>query len=77
MRIMNFRNYIKENHHEEDVVDFLLKLNNNDIKNYINKLISHDNSDKKECVEDILLELHDLTSDEKYKWVKEELKKLI
>lgn len=77
MRIMNFRNYIKENHHEEDVVDFLLSLNNADIKNYVNKLVSHDNAEKKECVEDILLELHDLVSDEKYKWVKEELKKLI
>jgi len=60
---------------QDDVIDYLLSLDDEHIKVFINNLLSHDKEDKSEYVEDILLEIQDKIDDDKYDWVAKRIKK--
>jgi len=62
---------------QDEVIDYLLSLDDEHIKVFINNLLSHDKEDKSEYVEDILLEIQDKIDDDKYDWVAKELKNFI
>ena len=78
--IFKFNDYSMddEDNYPEDLLTYLNKLHNPDVNGWVNDLLTtHHKNEKEECIEDILLELGDIISEEKYKWVSSELKKYL
>lgn len=62
----------------EDVFKFLYTLKDPEVNGYINELMTtHDEEDKRLCVQDILIEIEDRITDEDFNVVSSELKKWI
>lgn len=59
---------------EEDVIAYLYNLKSENITEYVNEFIKS-KQHRHEYMEDILLEIDDIVSIDKYNWVAKELKK--
>lgn len=76
---MEFSKFINEDKSDikYDVVRYLTDLNDKIINGDLNDLIkSHDNEDKKELIEDVLLHISDKLNDNEFHTIEDELKKL-
>jgi hypothetical protein len=74
MEVYKFNEYVRES--EFDAIKFIKSLENKELDDLLDKLMSDEESDKTEIKEDILLELGDLIDDSDYSKIQDWIKKI-
>lgn len=74
MEVYKFNEYIRES--EFDALTFIKSLENEELNDLLDKLMSDELSDKSQIKEDILLEVGDLVEDSDYSKIQDWIKKI-
>jgi hypothetical protein len=74
MEVYKFNEYIRES--EFDALTFIKSLENKELNDLLDKLMSDESSDKSQIKEDILLEVGDLVEDSDYSKIQDWIKKI-
>jgi hypothetical protein len=78
MKIKKLKEHYESSSEDSSVLDFLYNLNDPIINGDVNSLIkSHDDIEKKEIIEDILLYIGDILDDENYHRIENGLNNMI